>query len=99
MEIYSVKQIAEKFKVNQETVRRWIRNGELSSTQHSKKEGNLITEIELNNFMIKHPKYRYCIDDTCNDELKTLLTNLIHKRDKLNEQILLIQELIEKVES
>lgn len=57
MKTYSVKEIADMLGTNQETVRRWIRNGKLHAVQESRKDGNSVTEVELNKFLKKTPKY------------------------------------------
>ncbi len=57
METYSVKQIADILNTKPETVRRWIRSGKLKAKQSSRKDGNVITEGDLNNFLKSSPKY------------------------------------------
>lgn len=57
METYSVKQIADMLNTKPETVRRWIRSGKLKAEQSSRKDGNVITEGELNKFLKSSPKY------------------------------------------
>lgn len=57
METYSVKQIAEMLDTNPETVRRWIRDRKLKAVQVSRKDGNVITETELQRFLKATPKY------------------------------------------
>lgn len=57
MKTYSVKQIAELLDTNPETVRRWIRNGKLQAIQESRKDGNSVSEDELEKFLKKTPKY------------------------------------------
>lgn len=57
MKTYSVKDIAELLGTNPETVRRWIRSGKLKAEQESRKNGNTVTENELNSFLNKMPKY------------------------------------------
>lgn len=54
---YTVKQISNLLNVDPETVRRWIRRGDLNATQRSKKDGNVISEDQLNEFLISRPKY------------------------------------------
>lgn len=54
---FTVKQISEMFKTNEETVRRWIRSGKLVATQTSKKGGNVISSAALNEFIRETPKY------------------------------------------
>ena len=46
----TVHDISIRLNVNSETVRRWIRNGDLKAIQNSKKEGYLITEEDYENF-------------------------------------------------
>ena len=57
MKTYSVKQIAEMLGTNPETVRRWIRDGKLTAVQVSRKDGNIVTENDLNSFLQSTPKY------------------------------------------
>ena len=57
MKTYSVKQIAEMLGTNPETVRRWIRDNKLKAVQVSRKDGNIITEAELERFVKATPKY------------------------------------------
>lgn len=56
MKYYTVNEIAEKYSKNPETVRRWIRSGELKAIQHSKKSGNFVSEYELEKFISTHKK-------------------------------------------
>jgi len=57
METYSVKQIADMLGTNPETVRRWIRDKKMDSVQVSRKDGNVVTEAELQRFLKASPKY------------------------------------------
>ena len=57
MNFYTVKQIANMLKTNEETVRRWIRSGKLVASQNSKKGGNIVSSDSLNQFIKKTPKY------------------------------------------
>lgn len=57
MKTYSVKQIADMLNKKPETVRRWIRSGKLKAEQSSRKDGNVITEGDLNKFLKSSPKY------------------------------------------
>ena len=57
MKTYSVKQIAEMLGTNPETVRRWIRDDKLKAIQVSRKDGNIVTEVELGRFINATPKY------------------------------------------
>lgn len=57
MRYYSVAEISEMLGTNQETVRRWIRNGELEAVQDSRKEGNKVGTDELGRFLSLRPRY------------------------------------------
>ena len=57
MGTYTVKQIAALLETNEETVRRWIRSGKMNAVQKSRKDGNLVSDVELNRFLISTPKY------------------------------------------
>lgn len=57
MKTYSVKQIAEMLSTNPETVRRWIRDNKMKAVQVSRKDGNIVTEAELERFIKATPKY------------------------------------------
>ena len=57
MTTYSVKQIAEMLNTKPETVRRWIRDEKLKAVQVSRKDGNVITDAELQRFLKATPKY------------------------------------------
>ena len=57
MKTYSVKQIADLLETNPETIRLWIRDGKLKAVQISRKDGNIITEAELQRFLKATPKY------------------------------------------
>ena len=103
MRNYNVVEIAKLLNVNNETVRRWIRSGDLKSTQTSKKNGNVINEKNLYEFMKTKPKYRtmldlseFQIDNTYEEELNELLVDLIKERDRLNDRINKIQALLEE---
>lgn len=103
MKQYNVKDIAKKLNVNEETVRRWIRSGELKSTLSSKKEGNVVDEQQLFEFVQTKPKYRKMIGleelpvkNTYSNNLTQLLNELIAERNKLNNFIDTIQSLLEE---
>ena len=58
MTLYNPVEVAKLFDINTETVRRWIRSGELPAIRSSKKHGSLITEEELHRFVLDKPKYK-----------------------------------------
>ena len=57
MRYFTVKDIADLLSTNPETVRRWIRDGKLEAVQASRKDGNVIGEKALNDFLLNNPKY------------------------------------------
>lgn len=54
---YSVQQIADMLGTNPETVRRWIRDKKMSAIQVTRKDGNIVTDAELQRFLKASPKY------------------------------------------
>lgn len=104
MKTYSVAEIAKLLNVNKETVRRWIRSGQLKSTQKSRKNGNVVDELDLFEFVQTKPQYRNVvgvpelqINDTYSEELDYLLNDLIYERDKLNDEINKIQMILKEL--
>ena len=105
MKTYSVAEIAKLLNVNKETVRRWIRSGQLKSTKKSKKDGNVIDELDLFEFVQTKPKYRNMVgvpelqisNTYISEELNYLLNDLIYERDKLNDEINKIQKIIKEL--
>lgn len=57
MKFFTVQEVAEKLGTNPETVRRWVRTGKLHAMQSSRREGNMITEEMLRQFLNDNPKY------------------------------------------
>lgn len=105
MKTYSVAEIAKLLNVNKETVRRWIRSGQLKSTQKSKRDGNVIDELDLFEFVQTKPKYRNMVgvpklqisNTIIKEDLNYLLNDLIYERDKLNDEINKIQKLLKEL--
>ena len=104
MRTFNVSEIATMLGVNEETVRRWIRSGKLKSTQHSKKQGNVVNEGDLLEFVASNQKFfrmlnttGFNITEVYSIGLRELLRNLINERDKLNDQISKIQALLEEL--
>ena len=105
MKTYNVGEIAKLLDVNEETVRRWIRSGQLKSTQKSKRDGNVIDELDLFEFVQTKPKYRNMVgvpelqisNTYISEELNYLLNDLIYERDKLNDEINKIQKIIKEL--
>ena len=105
MKTYNVAEIAKLLNVNKETVRRWIRCGQLKSTMKSKRYGNVIDELDLFEFVQTKPKYRNMVgvpelqinNTYISEELNSLLNDLIYERDKLNNEINKIQKIIKEL--
>lgn len=105
MKTYNVAEIAKLLNVNKETVRRWIRSGQLKSTKKSKRDGNVIDELDLFEFVQTKPKYRNMVgvpelqisNTYISEELNCLLNDLIYERDKLNDEINKIQKIIKEL--
>lgn len=103
MRTYNVAEIAELLQINKETVRRWIRSGELKSTQKSRKNGSVVDELDLFEFVQTKPKYRYMVEvpklqiENTYKELNQLLNDLICERDKLNDEINRVQKLLKEL--
>lgn len=104
MKTYSVAEIAKLLNVNKETVRRWIRSGQLKSIQKSKRDGNVIDELDLFEFVQTKPKYRNMvgvpelqINNTYSEELNYLLNDLIYEYDKLNDEINKLQKILKEL--
>ena len=105
MKTYGVAEIAKLLNVNKETVRRWIRSGQLKSTQKSKRDGNVIDELDLFEFVQTRPRYRNMVgvpelqisNTYISEELNYLLNDLIYERDKLNDEINKIQKIIKEL--
>jgi len=51
MEYFTIKEVAEELSTNEETVRRWIRNGKLQATRRASKLGYLISSDDLKSFL------------------------------------------------
>lgn len=64
MKTFTVKQVAEILKTNEETVRRWIRSGKLGATLNSKKSGHVISADSLNRFLSSTPKYAATVKES-----------------------------------
>ena len=87
MKYYTVKDISAMLSVDRETVRRWIRAGELKSTMISRKKGNIISEEFLEEFFNEYPKYRPLDPEEVREKLNNVreLAENIEKNMKLIE--------------
>jgi excisionase family DNA binding protein len=103
---YSIKEVANLLKVNEETVRRWVRRSELQGElDRGKKGGFKIKTSYLEDFLIKHPKYRQngitkgpyrTIDLTVLDESIRRLDKIISDLSCERDELIRIRELLIK---
>lgn len=96
---YTISKVAELLKINEETVRRWCRNGKIIAHKDSKKQGYVISENDLQEFVNRNPKYATLFEVSLEpsediDDMFCSLTELIRRRDELNERMRKIQELL-----
>ena len=101
MSMYNAKEIADLLDINEETVRRWIRSGELKAERSSRKQGNIVYEKDLFDFISNKPKYKKMIRAKIQQRdnpfsLNDLLNDLIIQRDLLNDYITKVQSLIKE---
>ena len=111
MEIYTVKQVAQKLRVSEPTVYLWVRKGAIESTTIKCKSGYGvgIREKDLYEFLRRHPKYNiYSQEDeatakmvskACIDRLYETLEKMIAARDTLDQDIKHLEEIIRSAES
>ena len=97
---YTVTQVSEMFNVDPETVRRWVRNGQLNATLECKRSGFHIDEESVNDFINRYPKYRrivlptevYSINNS--NEIKSRLKKIKRYTKRINELVKEIEELM-----
>lgn len=99
MSMYNTKEIADLLDINEETVRRWVRSGLLKAERSSKKQGNIIHEVDLFEFISDKPKYKKMVLAKIQQRnnpfsLNDLLNDLIIQRNLLDEYIIKLQSLI-----
>lgn len=57
--VFTISEVASIFSVSEETIRRWIKSGQLRALIDSKKEGYKVAEKDLKEFVeTQKPKYR-----------------------------------------
>lgn len=97
---YTVTQVSEMFNVDPETVRRWVRNGQLNATLECKRSGFHIDEESVNDFINRYPKYRrivlptevYSINNS--NEIKSRLKKIKRYTKRIDELVKEIEELM-----
>ena len=97
----NTKEISELLDVSEETVRRWIRSGKLKAEKSSKKQGNIVYEKDLFEFVSDKPKYKRMIQAEVHQSnnpfsLNDLLNDLIIQRNQLDEYIDKLQTLLKE---
>ena len=106
MTYYTVEQLSERLDVSKETIRRFIRTGELKAEKGSNKNGFHISEENLKEFLDRHSKYEKIfyrnvsetpsLDTSDVVELESILLSLVEMRNTLNKEIKRFCDLIEK---
>lgn len=102
MKTYNVTEVAKLFGVTDETVRNWLRSGELKGVRGpSKKKGWVINEADLSEFKVKHPRYSYYMPVSKRDyayaELMGRLEAYERMKDYIEEEIYWIKYDIERI--
>ena len=98
MRYYTVAEIAKIFKVDVETVRRWLRSGELLGNANSKKNGYRVSETDLIRFASRKPKRKMQLYSSTGlkatiqhseqyEKIKNKISQLTHERDALSVYI------------
>ena len=95
---YTTKQIAKLFKVSEETVRRWARDGKLKRRDgfNVKKTGNMYLGEEILKFSKEHPKYSI---DEYHPTLKERKDQLVDMNGSLVEHLIMLATKVEELES
>lgn len=97
MSTYNVQEISKLLHVNEETVRRWIRKGDLKAEQSSKKKGNIVNDYELYRFINDKPKYKAMIAKENKKHVEPPLNEIVNllltQRNLLDELILTLQSM------
>lgn len=95
----SVRELATRFCVNPETVRRWIRSGDLQTEVQG--QIHLISERSLQAFLEKHPKYKCYLKTETNEKgniyfaLASRIAALEVMADSLKDQQMFIRSEIQ----
>lgn len=95
---YTVCQVASMLNVNPETVRRWIRKGDLNAIKpHYKKEGFLIDEDSISEFTNKRKKYKVLREPISQQTLEKIkrLREIQKRIEKLEKLVSEINNLLE----
>lgn len=104
-EMYTVSQVAYLLAVNEETVRRWVRKGELKGVKESKKKGIRIDPKDLGEFLYTNHKYSKYIgvvrsdinERTCREEINSMIMEasvMIVKLESFIDKLATLKELV-----
>lgn len=102
---YGVNELSQIMKIDPQTIRRWVRNGRLRATIGSRKQGYGITKEDLDDFLLKNPKYRVYFIEKRRPDFSELYKAKLFAIDRAEMLIRLkamaeeINYLIEKLES
>lgn len=88
MTVYNTVEIAKLLEINSETVRRWIRSGDLKAARSANKYGSLVAEDDLRKFVADKPKYKHKLELKLDPDLSgDLLDYLISERKRIDRHI------------
>lgn len=98
--VYSVLELADIFKVSTETVRRWIRNGELHCDSKSVKGiPKEIKDHDIDDFVRKNNRYLAKWNSITNEDRIGLLHELNDINNKISQLAIELENLIKKQQS
>lgn len=108
MRTYTIREISKRLSVNPETVRRWVRHGELKSTMICKKDGYIIQQCELEAFINRYPKYASRMDRSTvvvqeaysgiREVIQEELFMLRNRRDVIDARIIELEQMLKRFE-
>lgn len=84
MKEYTVIEIADILKTKPSTVRRWIREGQIKAVQESRKQGNVVSEEELQKFLNNNEKYATIAKDAVTSNAMKQISTALNDIDKVN---------------
>ena len=94
---YTVTQVSEMFNVDPETVRRWVRNGQLNATLECKRSGFHIDEESVNDFISRYPKYGRLVLPAIERPVIDRSNDIQRRLDKIKDYTKRINKLVSEI--